>query len=181
MAGRMASSSRLGFFGRQIGHSSSWCFCHCFLRFVTELVTFWKDEGRSKLVAQGERMESDDAWARNVEASSYSYWAVFLICVLFAGLFQWIGVSLIPLMKGGGNYATDWGNLAIVRPEVISVPEAVVFTGLAYLYMCLCFYLFFVGLILLYTVVHDLWRIGEAVEDAAEWIINTSSTRPASG
>jgi len=136
--------------------------------FVTELVTFWKDEGRPKLVAQGDKMESDDAWERSVEASSYSYWAVFLICVLFAGLFQWIGVSLIPLIKGGGNYATDWGSLAIARPEVISVPEAVVFTGLAYLYMCLCFYLFFVGLILLYTVIHDLWRIGEAASNRPE-------------
>ncbi|RWD63563.1 MAG: hypothetical protein EOS60_30425, partial [Mesorhizobium sp.] len=94
--------------------------------------------------------------------------AVFLICVLFAGLFQWIGVCLIPLIKGGGNYATDWGSLAIVRPEVISVPEAIVFTGLAYLYMCLCFYLFFVGLILLYTVIHDLWRIGEATSNRPE-------------
>lgn len=140
-------------------------FLPLFFAFVTELVTFWKDEGRPKLVAQGNKMESDDAWARNVEASSYSYWAVFLICVMFAGLFQWIGVSLIPLLKGGGNYATDWGSLAIVRPEVISVPEAVVFTGLAYLYMCLCFYLFFVGLILLYTVIHDLWRIPEAVSN----------------
>jgi hypothetical protein len=107
-------------------------------------------------------MESDDAWARNVEASSYTYWAVFLICVMFAGLFQWIGVCLIPLMNGGGNYAIDWGKLAIVRPEVISVPMAIVFTGLAYLYMCLCFYLFFAGLILLHTLVHDLWKIGEA-------------------
>jgi len=143
-------------------------FLPLFCAFVTELVTFWKDEGRFKLIAQGDRMESDDAWARNVESSSYSYWAVFLICVLFAGLFQWIGVSLIPLMKGGGNYATDWGSLAIVRPEVISVPEAVVFTGLAYLYMCLCFYLFFVGLILLYTLVHDLWIIGEAANNRSE-------------
>ena len=143
-------------------------FLPLFFAFVTELVTFWKDEGRPKLVAQGDRMESDDAWARNVEASSYSYWAVFLICVMFAGLFQWIGVCLIPLLKGGGNYATDWGTLAIVRPEVISVPEAIVFTGLAYLYMCLCFYLFFVGLILLYTVVHDLWRIGEASKNRPE-------------
>ncbi|MGB4952562.1 MAG: hypothetical protein WBO55_18215, partial [Rhizobiaceae bacterium] len=91
-----------------------------------------------------------------------------LICVMFAGLFQWIGVSLIPLIKGGGNYATDWGSLAIVRPEVISVPVAVVFTGLAYLYMCLCFYLFFVGLMLLHTVVDDLWRIGEASKGQPE-------------
>ncbi|TIW12135.1 MAG: hypothetical protein E5V66_10385 [Mesorhizobium sp.] len=140
-------------------------FLPLFFAFVTELVTFWKDESRPKLVAQGDKMESDDAWARSVQASSYSYWAVFLICVVFAGLFQWIGVSLIPLLKGGGNYATDWGSLAIVRPEVISVPEAIAFTGLAYLYMCLCFYLYFVGLILLYTVIHDLWRIGKAASN----------------
>ncbi|RRH99666.1 hypothetical protein EH240_17825 [Mesorhizobium tamadayense] len=143
-------------------------FLPLFFAFVTELVTFWKDEGRPKLVGNGNKMESDDAWARSVEASSHSYWAVFLICVLFAGLFQWIGVCLLPLIKGGGNYATDWGKLAIVRPELISVPEEVVFTGLAYLYMCLCFYLFFVGLILLYTVVHDLWRIGGASKSGTE-------------
>ncbi|SDA99308.1 hypothetical protein SAMN02927914_06531 [Mesorhizobium qingshengii] len=143
-------------------------FLPLFFAFVTELVTFWRDEGRPKLVAQGDKMESDDVWARSVEASSYSYWAVLLICVVFAGLFQWIGVSLIPLLKGGGNYATDWGSLAIVRPEVISVPEAVVFTGLAYLYMCICFYLFFAGLILLHTVIHDLWRIGEAASNPPE-------------
>lgn len=42
------------------------------------------------------------------------------------------------------------------------------FTGLAYLYMCLCFYLFFVGLILLYTVIHDFWSIGEAASNRPE-------------
>ncbi|TIU74637.1 MAG: hypothetical protein E5W15_03385, partial [Mesorhizobium sp.] len=36
------------------------------------------------------------------------------------------------------------------------------------LYMCVCFYLFFVGLILLYTVVHDLWRIGGASKSGPE-------------
>ena len=137
-------------------------FLPLFFSLVIELLAFWKYEGRSKFVAQSGRVESDDAWADNVEASSYTYWAVFLICVLFAGLFQWIGVCLIPLIKGGGDYAIDWGKLAIVHPEVISVPEEILFTGIAYLYMCLCFYLFFVGLILLYTVVHDLWRIGDA-------------------
>jgi len=139
-----------------------------FLAFVTELVSFWKAEGRLQLVAAVDRAESENAWTRNVESTSYSYWAVFSICVLFAGLFQWMGVSLIPLMKGSGNYATDWGSLAIVRPEVISVPQAVVFTGLAYLYMSLCFYLFFAGLILLYTMIHDLWRIGRSASTSAE-------------
>ncbi|AWI62211.1 MULTISPECIES: RcgA family putative transporter [Sinorhizobium] len=138
-----------------------------FFAFAIELLVFWKYEGRLKLVAQADRMESDDAWERNVEASSYTYWAVFFICVLFAGLFQWVGVCLLPLINGGGNYAVDWGKLALVRPEVISVPTSIVFTGLAYLYMCLCFYLFFAGLILLHTLVHDLWKIGEASKNWA--------------
>lgn len=143
-------------------------FLPLFFAFVTELVTFWKDEGRLKLVAQGEPTETADAWERNVESTSCSYWAAFLICVLFAGLFQWMGVSLIPLMKGGGNYATDWGSLAIVRPEVIAVPAAIVFTGLAYLYMSFCFYLFLVGLILLYTVIHELCIIGGSKSNLPE-------------
>ncbi|NTI06550.1 hypothetical protein G6K88_31420 [Agrobacterium rhizogenes] len=139
-----------------------------FFSLVTELLVFWKGEGRLKLLAQGDKMESDHDWGRIVEASSYSYWAVFLICVLFAGLFQWIGVCLVPLIKGGADYATSWGTLAVVRPEIISVPMSIVFTALAYLYMCLCFYLFFVGLILLHTMVHDLSRIEEASKTRPE-------------
>ena len=134
-------------------------FMPLFFVFVVDLVAFWKNEGRSKLLAKGDRMESDDGWTRKVEGSSYTYWAVFLICLGVAGLLQWIGVRLIPLMGGGGDYAIDWGSLAILRPDVISVPQSVAFTGFAYLYMCLCFYLFFVGLILLYTLAHDLWEI----------------------
>ncbi|MGO4440990.1 RcgA family putative transporter [Rhizobium sp. RAF56] len=130
-----------------------------FFALVTELLAFWTKEGRAKLWAWSDTTTSDDDWARNVEGSSFSYWAVFLICVLFAGVFQWIGVCLIPLLEGGADYATSWGTLAIVRPEVISVPVSIGFTALAYFYMSLCFYLFFAGLILLHTMIHDLRKI----------------------
>ena len=139
-------------------------FMPLFYAFAVELLVFWKNEGRLKLLAASGGTDSDAGWTRKVEASSYTYWAVFLICLGFAGLFQWISVRLIPLMEGGGDYAIDWGSLAIARPEVISVSQAAAFTGFAYLYMCLCFYLFFVGLILLYTMVHDFWEILETVE-----------------
>ncbi|XNO40686.1 RcgA family putative transporter (plasmid) [Sinorhizobium meliloti] len=133
-----------------------------FFAIVIELLVFWKQDARLKLLTQVGRLESDNAWTRNVEAYSYTYWAVFLICVLFAGLFQWIGVCLIPLLEGGDDYAPSWGTIAIVQPDVISVPAEIGFTALAYLYMCLCFYLFFAGLILLHTIIHDLWKIEEA-------------------
>ena len=142
-------------------------FLPLFLTFVSEATIAWKYEERSKLIKIGDLNESLYGWERVIEDVSSSFWAVFLICVLFAGLVQWIGVCLIPLVKGGGNYATDWGSIAIVRPEIIPVSVAIVFTGLAYLYMSLCFYLFFAGLILLYAVVRDLWKIGEASKGQA--------------
>jgi hypothetical protein len=130
-------------------------FMPLFFAFVVELLGFWKKEGRLKLIADG-----GDDWTLTVESSSYTYWVVLLFCLPFAGVFQWISVRLIPLIKGGAVIAPDWGTLVVARSEAISVPELITFSGLAYIYMSLCFYFFFVGLILLYTVAHDFWRIG---------------------
>ncbi|KAA9361487.1 RcgA family putative transporter [Ochrobactrum quorumnocens] len=138
-------------------------FLPLFLAFVFELVNSWKHEKRRGLV-DGALEDSESAWKRIIDASSGSFWAVFLICLLFAGVFQWIGVCLMPLIKGGGNYATDWGTVAIVRSEIVTRPVAIIFTALAYLYMCLSFYLFFAGLILIYSVINDLSKIRETAK-----------------
>jgi len=129
--------------------------------FVVEVLAFWQKGARARLAQHGDRTERDDAWARKVEASSVTYWVVLIICLPFAGLFQWMATSLLPLIKGDrGDYAMDWGAIAIVHPEIVSVPASILFTGLAYLYMSLCFYLFFAGLILLHTLADDLSDIG---------------------
>ncbi|WP_247997932.1 RcgA family putative transporter [Brucella tritici] len=138
-------------------------FLPVFLAFVSELVHSWKHEERRRLF-DGAPEDSDRAWRHIIDASSGSFWAVFLICLLFAGVFQWIGVCLVPLIDGGGNYATDWGTIAIVRPEIVTRPAAIIFTAFAYLYMSLSFYLFFAGLILIYSVINDLSRIREAAK-----------------
>lgn len=138
-------------------------FLPVFLAFVSELVHSWKHEERRRLF-DGAPEESDRAWRHIIDASSGSFWAVFLICLLFAGVFQWIGVCLLPLINGGGNYATDWGTIAIVRPEIVTIPVAIFFTALAYFYMCISFYLFFAGLILLYSVINDFWKIRSAAK-----------------
>lgn len=126
---------------------------------VIELLAFWKQDARLRLVAHADSSESTKAWASNVRAYSYSYWAVFLICILVAGVLQWIGVCLVPLLEGSGDYAISWGTIAIVQPDLISVSVEIVFTAFSYLYMSICFYLFFAGLILLHAIVYDLWKI----------------------
>lgn len=140
-------------------------FMPLFFAFAAELLYYWREEGRRQVAKPGSLAESSEAWFRSIEAASYTFWAVFLICILFAGVFQWISVRLVPLLRGGGDFATDWGSLAITRPEIISVPEAVAFTGIAYLYMCISFYLFFAGLILLYSVAQDFGNIQPSDQD----------------
>jgi hypothetical protein len=135
-----------------------------FFSFVTELLLFWKRDARCRMLTQANRLQHEAPWGRNVQAYSYTYWAVFVICVMFAGILQWIGVCLIPLLNGGEDYATSWGTVATVQPDLISVPVEIVFTALAYLYMCLCFYLFFAGLNLLHTIIQDVWKIEEGLK-----------------
>ena len=140
-------------------------FLPLFFAFTAELMGFWKNEGRPRLLAMGDQENRDDGWTKKIEASSYTYWAVFLICVAFAGVFQWIATRWKPLIEVGAersDYAMDWGTIALINPEIISVEASLVFTAFAYLYMCLCFYLFFAGLILLFTVSYDFLEIRKA-------------------
>lgn len=143
-------------------------FMPLFFAFAVELLQFWKEEGRPTLVAQGNRTASTNGWAGGLESLSYTFWAVFLTCILFAGVFQWVSARLLPLLNGVGKGTTDWGSVAIERPDIISVPQAIVFTGSAYLYMCLCFYLFFVGLIFLYRIAYDLSKTSVATIHVSE-------------
>ena len=138
-------------------------FMPLFFAFVVDQVTNWKNGGRCALLSHIAESDRPDDWMRRVEATSYTYWAVFLLCVGFAGVFQWVGVRLLPVLNGGGDYAIDWGSLAIARPDEIGIIDQVAFTGAAYFYMSLCFYLFIAGLILLSTVAEDFAQIGKTL------------------
>lgn len=131
-------------------------FLPLFFAIVADQVARWKNVNRPLLLSAIGDDERTGSWVSRVEASSRIYWVVFLMCVGFVGVFQWVSVRLLPLLNGGGDFAVDWGSLALVRPEQIGVFQQIAFTGTAYLYMCLCFYLFVAGLILLASLVDDL-------------------------
>ncbi len=132
-----------------------------YLIFAGELIAYWKDDGRAKLTL-GREDQHNHGWVRCVEAYSYSYWASFVICLPIAAGAQWINECLVPLlMKDPGDFGVDWGRIAILHPDIISVPEAIIFTGAAYFYMGACFFILFASLILLFTLTHDLSKIGQ--------------------
>lgn len=134
-------------------------FLPLFFSFAVELLNFWKAHGRSTVLAKTDRPPVGRTWRSKIERSSATYWAVFLICFLFAGLLQWISLRLLPLLHEDIGIDIDWGLVTLVRPDVIGIDEAIAFTGLAYAYMSISFYLMVGGLILLWTIVHDFWEI----------------------
>lgn len=155
-----APSKQVGFIWAPNWTLLFWIFMPLFLGTVAELVIFWREEGRLALRPSSPMNDREYDWLRRVDASKIFFWTVFLICTGFAGVMQWVGKRLQPLLTNGHDYATDWGTIAIERPDIISIPVSIVFTGFAYLYMCICFYLFFAGLILLYSMVQEfkVWR-----------------------
>jgi hypothetical protein len=130
-------------------------FMPLFFLYVGELLCFWKNNSHLIMSPQGTPIESYKAWDRRVQASKYTLWVAFLMCFAFAGVLQWISIRLLPLMRGSGNYGTDWGSVALEQPEIISVHSSIIFTGMAYLYMSICFYLLIAGIILLNLIIDD--------------------------
>jgi hypothetical protein len=141
-------------------------FLPLFFTFAVELLKFWKTNERSIVRAYIGRPQVRRAWRSKVERSSTTYWAVFLICFLFAGLLQWTSLRLFPLMQGVNNDDIDWGSVAIVQPDAITTMEAIAFTGAAYAYMSVSFYLMGGGLILLWTLIHDFWGMTDGANGA---------------
>lgn len=134
-------------------------FLPLFLAIVADQVGVWKSVNRAQLLSGVGKEVRIGEWLTRVDSSSHAYWAVLVICVGFAGVVQWVNVRLLPLLKGGGNYAVDWGSGPFGAPDQIGLAQLVGFTGAAYLYMCLCFYLLIAGLILLCNLIDDFAEV----------------------
>ncbi|MEM7710894.1 MAG: hypothetical protein AAF264_09150, partial [Pseudomonadota bacterium] len=136
-------------------------FLPLFVIFAGDLVAFWRSRGRAALLPNAQASSAADGWVARVQRSGATFWAVLLICIVFAGLMQWVGARMLPLRAGVDEDDIDWASVALVRPDVVTIPEAIMLSGVAYLYMAVCFYLMFAGLILLYTLADDYWTISK--------------------
>lgn len=149
-------------YGKQIGYvwTANWTlvfivFLPAYFLCASSVLNFWKTSARLRFYPPNRRDKSKADWQALIDANAYTFTLVFVLLTIFAGGVQWLSVRLLPLLTGEANYTTDWGSLALEHPEVISVPEAIVFTGLAYLAMCLFYFGFYAVLILLYLMCQD--------------------------
>lgn len=119
--------------------------------FVSNLITYWRRVGRARCVFDRVMSivpRSNAAWYAKVNDFSFSFWAIALSCLLFVFGFQWAGIYLPAYLSGDTNgVQVDRYLVALVRPEVISVPEAMVLSAVGYMYTASYISVFMFGLL----------------------------------
>ena len=136
-----------------------------YLALVIDLLQCWKEEWRPRLAALGNPALPVIGWEPRLAAASYSFWATLFVTMIIASGYNWTATHLIPLLNGDpGGWALDWGRIAIVRPDLLSVPSAIAFTGFVFLFNGFTAYLFFSGLIFLHLMKHDYLELVKALE-----------------
>ncbi|SHF67409.1 MULTISPECIES: RcgA family putative transporter [Litoreibacter] len=123
---------------------------------VGGLLNFWKKEQRLLIILGNPRTTEDASWTKKLETYAFPFWAILCVCFVIVFLVQWAGVYLRPLSRGTiGDSMVDWILVAVVRPDVVSITEAIVLSGLANLYSAFAYWCYFTGLLFLFIVVND--------------------------
>lgn len=122
-----------------------------FIFFVSNLNTYWRRAGRSRCVSDrvmSINPESNAAWYAKVNDFSFSFWAIALFSFLFVFGFQWAGIYLPAYLSGDTNgVQIDRYLVALVRPEVITIQEAMALSAVGYMYTASYISIFMFGLL----------------------------------
>lgn len=119
--------------------------------FISNLNTYWRRVGRSKCIsdqAMSINSNSNAAWYARVRDFSFSFWAIVLFSVLFVFGFQWAGIYLPAYLSGESNgVQIDRYLVTLERPDIISIPQAMVLSAVGYMYTASYIMIFLLGLL----------------------------------
>ncbi|MEO1563205.1 MAG: hypothetical protein AAFR98_07180 [Pseudomonadota bacterium] len=122
-----------------------------YIFFVSNMNTYWRRVGRLRCVSDrvtSVNAKSDAAWYAKVNEFRASFWAITLFCLLFVFGFQWAGIYLPAYLSGDTNgVQIDRYLVALVRPEVITIPEAIFLSAVGYMYTASYISIFMFGLL----------------------------------
>ena len=130
-----------------------------YMYFVSDIKTYWKRVGRAQCTSSGVPSHDPDShasWYAKVNDFSFSFRAIvwFSFFVVFGC--QWAGLYLPAYLTGDNNgVQIDRYLVALVRPEVISIPEAMLLSVAGYLYIASYTAIFMFGLLFLMIIVLD--------------------------
>lgn len=136
-----------------------------FLTILVEHLNCWLEEWRPRLLSLVPPGRTVRSWDRGLTKASYSFWVTFFVTVIIASAYNWTATHFIPLLQGDPrSWPMDWGRIAIVQPDKISIPSAIVFSALVFTYNGFTAYLFFTGHIFMHLMKSDFALIMKSIE-----------------
>lgn len=132
---------------------------------INKLISFWTNGARSQCTSEDDQLylrEGRDGWMSRVKSFSFSFWAIVLFSIFFVFGFQWAGIYLPAYMSGDtGGVQVDRYLVALSRPEVISIPEAMLLSAVGYQYTASYIAVFLLGLLFIVIVTLDYCEVAE--------------------
>ena len=126
---------------------------------INELISCWKNGARSQCALSDDKTDfltGADGWMLKVNSFTFSFWAIALFSLFFVFGFQWAGIYLPAYMSGDpGGVQIDRYLVALSRPEVISIRQAMVLSAVGYLYTASYIAIFLLGLLFLVIIALD--------------------------
>ena len=136
-----------------------------FLAILVEHLNCWLEEWRPRLLSLVLPGRTVRSWDHGLTKASYSFWVTFFVTVIIASAYNWTATHLIPLLQGDtGGWPMDWGRIAIVEPDQISISSAIIFSALVFTYNGFTAYLFFAGHIFMHLMKSDFVLIVKSIE-----------------
>ena len=130
-----------------------------YIFFISNLNTYWRRVGRSKSItdrATSINSNSNAAWYARVNDFSFSFWAIVVFSFLFVFGFQWGGIYLPAYLSGDTNgVQVDRYLVTLERPDVISIPQAMILSAIGYMYTASYIMIFMLGLLFALIVTLD--------------------------
>ena len=148
-----------------------------YIFFTSNLITYWRRVGRLKCISGGEGLvtpRNNEVWLTKVNDFSFSFWSILSFCVLFVWCFQVFFIYLPAYMSGDpSGVQIDRFLVTLVRPDIISIPEAIALTAIGFLYSASYIAIFMFGLLFIVIIVldyHDICRTLELEDKTADRI-----------
>lgn len=104
-------------------------------------------------------------WRKVLARISVALWAL-LIAVIIQTTSEWVSYCLVPLLKGDlGKGTVDWSTISILMPSEVNQWNAIVFSGVAYLYMGFALFIYLAVLVYAASFAWFLNSIGDPTGD----------------
>ena len=130
---------------------------------IGKQITDWKELFRPQFYPLANQEQATSEWLSRVNAFSFLFRLILFLCIGLVFGFQWMGIYLPAYISGVlGDVQVDRYLVTLVRPEVISMREAVFLSLVGYIYTASYVFIFLLGILFVFIITYDFASLIES-------------------